>query len=35
MSERDQPLFHPWKFQFAISPGIDLGKVYGRATSCC
>jgi hypothetical protein len=35
MSERDQPLFHPWQFQFSISPAIDLGKVYARATSCC
>jgi hypothetical protein len=35
MSELDKPLFHPWQFQFSISPAIDLGKVYGRATSCC
>jgi hypothetical protein len=35
MSELDQPLFHPWQFQFSIDPAIDLGKVYWRATSCC
>jgi hypothetical protein len=35
MSEQDNPLFHPWHYQFSISPGINLGQVYARATSCC
>ena len=35
MSEKDDPLFHPWQETFSIDPAMDKGKIYVRAISCC
>jgi hypothetical protein len=35
MSEKDNPLFHPWYVKFTFDPSINLGSLYGQAISCC